>query len=260
MFLDDVTELLSNILPKYNNITLAGDSNLHVSDDLDTDASIFIKTIEAMGLQQLVCSPTHKSDNILDLIFTEITETVKIAYIRNGPFLSDHCTANCDVLSWKEVPTTQYTTYRKIKLIDMEAMMEELSEIGNNPNNSDLLQCILCLENRLKTILNKHVPFTTWKMNTRVKNPWFTEEVHDHKKGLQRREKIYRKYQTTETWKAYKTAKRSYKAMLQQAKLQTLSTSISNCGNDTKRLYKLVNSILGTSKDNPLPDEDDKEN
>ena len=87
-----------------------------------------------MGLQQLVCSPTHKSGNILDLIFTEITETVKMENIRNGPFLSDHCTKDdFDVLSWKEVPTTQYITYKKIKLIDTEAMMEELNEMGNNP-------------------------------------------------------------------------------------------------------------------------------
>ena len=31
-----------------------------------------------------------------------------------------------------------------------------------------------------------------WKITTRAKNPCFTEEVHDHKKVLQRREKIYR--------------------------------------------------------------------
>ena len=59
----------------------------------------------------------------------------------------------------------------------MENMMEELSEMGNNPNNSDLSQCILSLENRLKTMLNKHAPLTTWKITTRAKNPWFTEEV-----------------------------------------------------------------------------------
>ena len=38
-----------------------------------------------------------------------------------------------------------------------------------------------------------------------------------------------------------------------------LSTNISDCINDTKKLYKLVNSILGNSKDNPMPDENDKE-
>ena len=32
----------------------------------------------------------------------------------------------------------------------MEAMVEELSEMGNNPNNSDLSQCILSLETGLR--------------------------------------------------------------------------------------------------------------
>ena len=77
MFMDDITEWLSNILPKDNNIILAGDFNLHVNDGLDGDTITIIKTIEAMGLQQLVCSPTHKSGNMLDLIFTGITEEVK---------------------------------------------------------------------------------------------------------------------------------------------------------------------------------------
>ena len=58
---------------------------------------------------------------------------------------------------------------------------------------------------------------------------------------------------------AYETAKKSYKAKLQQAKLQTLSTSIINRDNDNKKPYKLANSILGTSKDNPMPHKDDKE-
>ena len=60
--------------------------------------------------------------------------------------------------------------------------MEELSEMGNNPNTSDLSQCILSWENRLRTILSKHAPLIMQKITTRAKNPWFTEEVHDHMK------------------------------------------------------------------------------
>ena len=37
VFLDNITEWLTNILPKYNKIILAGDFNLHVNDDIDTD-------------------------------------------------------------------------------------------------------------------------------------------------------------------------------------------------------------------------------
>ena len=77
------------------------------------------------------------------------------------------------------MPITQYATYRKMKSVDIEAMMEELSEIGSNPKNPNLSQCILSLENRLKTILNRHASLTTWKITARAKNPWFTEKIHE---------------------------------------------------------------------------------
>ena len=45
------SEWLADVLTNHNNIILAGDFNLHVNDENDTNASIFIDTIEAMGLQ-----------------------------------------------------------------------------------------------------------------------------------------------------------------------------------------------------------------
>ena len=70
IFIDEITEWLPQVLTNHNNIINAGDFNLHVNDERDTDASIFIDMMEAMGLQQHVTYPTHKSDNILDLVFT----------------------------------------------------------------------------------------------------------------------------------------------------------------------------------------------
>ena len=70
ILLDEVTEWLPPVLTNHNTIIIAGDINLHVSDENNTDASIFIYTIESMGLQQHVTYQTHKSDSILDMVFT----------------------------------------------------------------------------------------------------------------------------------------------------------------------------------------------
>ena len=50
--------------------------------------------MEAMGLQQHVTYPTHKSDNILDLVFTELITQINIKDLSCGSFLSDHCTVD----------------------------------------------------------------------------------------------------------------------------------------------------------------------
>ena len=58
------------------------------------DATICIDSLEAMGLQQNVIHLTHKSDNILDLVFTELITQILIKDLSCGSFLSDHCTVN----------------------------------------------------------------------------------------------------------------------------------------------------------------------
>ena len=44
----------------------------------------------ALGLDQHVTFPTHRSNNILDLVFTECLSTHRILSCKPGPYLSDH--------------------------------------------------------------------------------------------------------------------------------------------------------------------------
>ena len=60
-FLDDFTDLVTDLLPKHPDNLLLGDFNLHVSNEDDIDSAIFLDTIEAMGLYQHVSFPTHKN-------------------------------------------------------------------------------------------------------------------------------------------------------------------------------------------------------
>ena len=104
----------------------AGDFNLHVNDENDTDASILIDTIEAMGLQQYVIYPTHKSDNTLDLMFTELITQIQINDLSCGSFLSDHCMVDFITTIPKDEPKTKKITYRKLKDINPEDMMKDI--------------------------------------------------------------------------------------------------------------------------------------
>ena len=49
-----------------------------------------------------------------------------------------------------------------------------------------------------------------------------------------------------------------YRDMPNKAKTYALSNMVMECGKDAKKLYKIVNSILGTNKEKPLPITDDK--
>ena len=46
--------------------------------------------------------------------------------------------------------------------------------------------------------------------------------------------------------------------MLKKAKIEAVSNKVTKYGNDTKKLYKIVNNLLGTNKEKPLPPNNNK--
>ena len=70
---DFVTEFVNFMADKLVNfmgdLIIAGNFNIHVNDVNSSDARQFIDAMEALGFDQLVDFCTHKSGNILDLMF-----------------------------------------------------------------------------------------------------------------------------------------------------------------------------------------------
>ena len=54
MFLVEITELLTALIPKYNNLIIMGDFNMHIDDITNAENLIFNDTMEALGLSQQV--------------------------------------------------------------------------------------------------------------------------------------------------------------------------------------------------------------
>ena len=72
---------------------------------------------------------------------------------------------------------------------------------------------------------------------------------------MRRRETIWRKYKRDDTWLAFKVVRSKYRAELHRAKREILSDKVCDCGNDTRKLYALVNALTGVSNNvNPLPE------
>ena len=91
MFLDEITELLTTLIPKYNNIMLCiYVYNMYIEDTSNLDNIIFNHTMEALGLIQHVKSPTHKEGNILDLIFSEANSQLRMSNCQVCSYISDH--------------------------------------------------------------------------------------------------------------------------------------------------------------------------
>ena len=76
---------------------------------------------------------------------------------------------------------------------------------------------------------------------------------------MRRREKIWRRYKTKDTKTAFIKAQSEYKHQIRREKVRTISTKVIDCGTDTRKLYSLVNGLIGLTAQNPLPDNKDNE-
>ena len=97
MFINDITELLINRLPQYQNSIVLGDFNIHIEDITNTDAIIFNDTMRALGLEQHILGPTHVKGNTLDLIFTQLSNSFNITNTTLHGYISDHCMVSVNI-------------------------------------------------------------------------------------------------------------------------------------------------------------------
>ena len=157
MFLDEITELMTALIPKYNNLIIMGDFNMHIDDITNVENLIFSDTMEALGLSQQVRAPTHRQGNILDLIYIEDNSQLKYRNCQTHGFISDHARVTIDMYLHKEKPKP---TTRKIcnnEKITSKALIQNVKPPIID-ENMGLNQAYNELKTRLQEMLEKTAP------------------------------------------------------------------------------------------------------
>ena len=103
-----------------------GDFNIHINDENDNNASIFVDTVNALGFNQHVTFPTHQAGNILDLAFTETCNNIIVKSCGPGPILSDHMAVDIVIAQPSQSIQRKLIKYRKLKDIDINQLNRDL--------------------------------------------------------------------------------------------------------------------------------------
>ena len=205
MFIDDVTEHLSEILINKQSNIILGNFNIHIDDPLDPEAGIFNDTMSALGLIQQVMFPTHTKGNTLDLIFSEMGDSIQFGKIHSGPMLTNHSIVFGELNIKKLKVTTEEVMVRKISAITDEMLLEEFNEnIPFDDQNQDLDQLITNLNDELKRVLDTLAPPKKVTLSTHPRQPWYNVAVKKQHKVARRRERAWLKYKLDSNWIAYK--------------------------------------------------------
>ena len=116
-FIEEFTDYVSSYLPIHQNNVFTGDFNLHISNQLDTDATIFGDSINALGLYQDVGFGTHRSGNVLDLVLSDFTDETKVLTTALGLFLTNHRAVIATLNLKKLRPVTKKILVRQVNKV-----------------------------------------------------------------------------------------------------------------------------------------------
>ena len=187
MFIDAITEYLTDVLSKHKNNVILGDFNIHTEDLSSSDTILSNDTMEALGLEQHVKCLTHRCGNTLDLIFTEVWYGPTPAAPHRGPLLSDHHLVSLQLHHKKEIPSRKEVSMRKINKLTTESLKMEFKP-GLVCETNYLPTLISQLDSELKWTLVTLAPEKMCSVTTHVKQPWFDHFVRERHTIVRNRE------------------------------------------------------------------------
>ena len=85
---------------------------------------------------------------------------------------------------------------------------------------------------------------------------WFNDGITMQKQVVRNREHVFKKYKSKSTWMALRAERHTLHNTIYLAKKDNISELVASCGNDSGKLYKLVNNLTGCKSECPLPDKD----
>ena len=225
MFIDEITDLLTDIVPKYSNLIILGDVNINTENVPNPDTVIFSDTMAALGLQQHVQGLTHKMGNTLDLIFSQLETQLTVAGTVTHGFVSDHCMVSIELSLKKPTPPIVRKVIRDCSKITPQSFTESYTTPYYSENTT-LNEAYHLFEEELLKALNRVAPLRTIKCTDRQKHPWHNRFIKEQKRVVKYREKIWRQYRQDHQWLAYTKERNIYNRLLTFHKKQTLSKLI----------------------------------
>ena len=101
--------------------------------------------------------------------------------------------------------------------------------------------------------MNKIAPQQFKKITSRIKKPWYDNDLKHQRQIVKNRERKWLKYREQSHWKAYKSERNRFITMIKYKKRDYLHNQISATTGNSKKLYQLITNLTSQNKSNPLP-------
>ena len=238
-------------------IIYVGDFNLWVDDEQNVSAQNFLTVLDCFNLHNIVHVPTIGSGHILDLIIVKKDDNaVMQVEVEPSGLISDHSLINFQI-NFKICDKVN----KEIRFHRKNPLLTEMicTALSNSMNKSlifcehDGSPCINCIVDvlRLKSreIFENLCPLVSKSIVVKdLSNNWYNSDVRSAKRAMRKAEKKYTRNRTVQNFNDYKVKRQSKCVAITIAKQSYFLSKIELCGNDYKRLFNLLKTLLGDDK------------
>ena len=138
--------------------------------------------METLGLKQYSMTLTHKSNNILDLIFTKILRDIGIEAVETATYISDHCPVIATLNIKKEQVKQVQKVIQKATKISQDEWNWEFNRL-NIKWDSNVSCLVDQLNNELVRVYDTLAPAKQVSSCLRTKQPWYDNDMKEFMKG-----------------------------------------------------------------------------
>ena len=114
-----------------------------------------------------------------------------------------------------------------------------------------------CFNKTLTDMLDRFSPLKTRTMINRPKVPLFNDDIKQLKRQRRRLEKRAVKTDLPGDWNNYRKVRNQYSAFLKSARVNYCSNLIDQCAGDSRKLFRVVNSLCGEPLETAPPEHTD---
>ena len=142
----------------------------------DNDVTIFNDTMSALGLTQHVTQSTHHLNNTLELMFSELDNSIKMGKVNLGAVLSDHRMVYSTLSIKKPLIRRDEVQICKISVITEEDLCNEYN--ADMPfDNGDLDTLISKLNTELERTVDALALVKKVSLTTHKRQPWYEDDI-----------------------------------------------------------------------------------
>ena len=190
----------------------------------------------------------------LDLIITRQSDQIVRSTPRVDCYFSDHAPVLCHLHSIKPSFSTRTLSYRKIKLVNVDSLNDDLanSEVCKNPLD-DLEELLLSYNKTLLAVLDEHAPVKTRTIVMRPQVPRYKDEIREAKRERRKAERRWRFSEIDSDLAVFKVKRNAVNNLMNKARQAFYTKLIEDNSCNQRKLFRVSKRLFNQSQGDELP-------